>query len=76
MKRYEDYLKGSSSAADPERDEINDLLNRHVACPLNMHLAFTAFNIQVVQIAVMIISCISCMYGQLNVSAVVARFVE
>lgn len=30
LKRYEDYLKGSSSAADPERDEINDLLNRHV----------------------------------------------
>eukprot|EP00752_Nemacystus_decipiens_P012126 g10751.t1 len=28
LKRYEDYLKGSSSAADPERDEINDLLNR------------------------------------------------
>lgn len=30
LKRYEDYLKGSSSAADPERDDINDLLNRHV----------------------------------------------
>ncbi|CBJ31072.1 conserved unknown protein [Ectocarpus siliculosus] len=28
LKRYEDYLKGSSSAADPERDEISDLLNR------------------------------------------------
>ncbi|CAN0187108.1 unnamed protein product [Pylaiella littoralis] len=28
LKRYEDYLKGSSSAADPERDDINDLLNR------------------------------------------------
>ncbi|CAM9522761.1 unnamed protein product [Scytosiphon promiscuus] len=30
LKRYEDYLKGSSSAADPERDEISDLLNRQV----------------------------------------------
>lgn len=28
LKRYEDYLKGSSPAADPEADEINDLLNR------------------------------------------------
>ena len=28
LKRYEDYLKGSSPATDPEADEINDLLNR------------------------------------------------
>lgn len=34
LKRYEDYLKGSSSAADPERDEINDLLNRYNWHPL------------------------------------------
>lgn len=28
LKRYQDYLTGSTSSTDPEEDEVNDLLNR------------------------------------------------